>query len=52
MSDYILTEDLDQFARQSSDKVLLIVNPYYKSIDNEAAVNEALEYYNLVDKGR
>ena len=52
MSDYILTEDLYQFARQSSDKVLLIVNPYYKGIDNEAAVNEALEYYNLVDKGR
>lgn len=52
MSDYILTEDLYQFARQSSDKVLLIVNPYYKGIDNEAAVNEALEYYNLVDQGR
>jgi dihydrodipicolinate synthase/N-acetylneuraminate lyase len=34
-----------------TDKAILVVNPYYRGVDNDGMIEEALKYYNCVQQG-
>ena len=51
MNDYKLVERLHIDERGLADKAVLIINPYYRGIDQQAMLDETLNYYTCVDQG-
>ena len=51
MNDYKLVERLHIDERGLADKAVLIINPYYRGIDQQEMLDETLNYYTCVDQG-